>query len=141
MRPVRAAWRIKYSYLEFKRSVVKIVANFQVHSFTLCSGEVFMKQFIGMILFVVMFQHGAAEQAATDRDLIEQASEIADGLSMPFDEKRPLLPQVLEMRDELRDRVFEITRMTSRHSARCKRARRDLMEVNSLVRKLRSADE
>lgn len=100
-----------------------------------------MKRFIGIVLSVFMFHHGAAVQAATDRDLIEQASEIADELSMPFNEKTPVLPQVLEMRDELRDRVFEITRMTSRHSARCKRARRDLMEVNSLVRKLRSADE
>ena len=100
-----------------------------------------MKHFVGMILLVFMVQSGAAVQAATDRELIEQASEIADELSMPFNEKRPVLPQVLGMRDELRSRVFQISRMTSPHSARCKRARRDLMEVNSLVRKLRSADE
>lgn len=60
---------------------------------------------------------------------------------MPFTEKKPVLPQVLEMRKELRNRVFQITRMKSRHAPSCKRAWRQLMKVNSLVRRLRTTDD
>lgn len=100
-----------------------------------------MKHILGVMMVVFVAYFSASVEAATDKALIEQASQIADELSIPFNAKKPVLPQVLEMREELRDRVFDISRMTSLHSARCKRVRRDLMEVNSLVRKLRSSDE
>lgn len=100
-----------------------------------------MKHSLGIIILVFAVHFGAAVQAATDKAYIEQAREIAGDLNLPFAEKKPLLPQVLEMRQELRNRVFQITRMKSRHAPSCKRARRQLMEVNSLVRKLRASED
>lgn len=100
-----------------------------------------MKRFLSTISLLLIAHFNTAVYAATDIVYIDQASEIARDLEMPLNEKKPILPQVLEMREELRNRVFDISRMTSPHSFRCKRARRQLMEVNSLVRKLRDSDE
>lgn len=100
-----------------------------------------MKHTLGIIILLFTVHFSVVVHAATDKAYIEQAREIAGDLNMPFAEKKPLLPQVLEMRQELRNRVFQITRMKSRHAPSCKRARRQLMEVNSLVRKLRTTDD
>lgn len=99
-----------------------------------------MKYAIGIIMLVYAAQFNASAFAATDQALFEQAREIADDLKVPFNERKAILPQVLEMRDDLRKRVFKITRIMSRHAPSCKRARRQLMEVNGLVRKLRASD-
>lgn len=96
-----------------------------------------MKKLIQISLLGLLIQIGPSLQAAPNRVYVEQARQLADKMNVPFDDEKSLLPQVLELRDIQRDKVFEISRMTSRHSASCKRARRQLMEVNSLVRKLR----
>jgi hypothetical protein len=100
-----------------------------------------MKRALRMILVLLVAHVSTVVQAATDKAYVEQASEIAEDLKMLLNAKKPILPQVLGMRDALRDQVFETTRMTSKHTFRCKRLRHQLMEVNSLVRNLRNTDE
>lgn len=96
-----------------------------------------MKKLLQISLLGLLIQIAPSLQAATNRIYVDQARDLAEKMNVPFDDKMSLLPQVLELRDLQREKVFEISRMTSRHSASCKRARRQLMEVNGLVRKLR----
>lgn len=99
-----------------------------------------MKRAFGMTLVLLIAHVSTVVQAAPDKAYVEQASEIAGDLKMTLNAKKPILPQVLDMRKALRDQVYETTRMTSKHTFRCKRLRRQLMEVNSLVRNLRRTD-
>lgn len=96
-----------------------------------------MKRIIQIGLLGFILNTGLSVEAATNPVYIEHARQLADEMKVPFDEQKSLLPQMLELRDAQRDRVFELSRMTSPHSASCKRARRQLMEVNNLIRKLR----
>lgn len=66
---------------------------------------------------------------------------VTDGLGMQVEPRKSLLPQVVAMRDELRVKVNDIARMSSRHTFRCKRVRRQLMDANALVRRLRDEDD
>lgn len=98
-----------------------------------------MKKLLQISLLGVLIQIPLSLHAATNRVYVDQARDLAEKMNVPFNDNESLLPQVLELRDLQREKIFEISRMTSPHSASCKRARRQLMEVNSLVRKLRVA--
>lgn len=91
-----------------------------------------------MVVTLSSFSVTAAEKATAPQSAyLDEVMEIADGLGMKVEPRKPLLPQVIEMRDELRVKVNDIARMSSRHTFRCKRARRDLMKTNALLRRLR----
>lgn len=76
--------------------------------------------------------------AAPPSKFMDQVQDIAKDLDVPFDTKKPVFAQTIELRQTLRERTSGIARMTSRHTFRCKRARRQLLEVNYLLREMRA---
>lgn len=81
---------------------------------------------------------GSLAAAAPSVKYIDQMKTIAQDLDLPFDTKKPALSQALDMREALHERVAFIARMSSRHTLRCKRIRRQLLEVNYLIREIRA---
>lgn len=75
--------------------------------------------------------------ATSDTHHVEEARFLANQLQLSFESGKPVLPQMLAMRDELRQRIVKIKRMSSLHSPRCKRARHQLSKVNRLIWHLR----
>ena len=77
-------------------------------------------------------------KASKEVKYASQMQEIAQELNLPFDAKKGVISQALDMREALHDRVATITHMSSRHTLRCKRTRRQLLEVNYLIREMRA---
>lgn len=107
--------------------------------FTGVSEEKRMKRYSEMIILLLAISQSTVIYAASASDThhMEEVRSLANKLAVHFDGGKPILPQVLTMRDEMHQRITKITRMSSRHSLRCKQARRQLLEVNRLIWHLR----
>lgn len=98
----------------------------------------------GLVAMGLMCSVAVAAAPTKDVKLIKEAKyvgqiqEIAQELNLPVDVKKGAISQALDMREALHDRVAAITHMSSRHTARCKRTRRQLLEVNYLIREMRA---
>lgn len=95
-------------------------------------------KFVGLIVLVFAWI-GSLAAAAPSNPYVDQVKAIAQDLNLPFDAKKPALSQALDMREALHDRVATIAHMSSRHTLRCKRTRRQLLEVNYLIREMRAS--
>lgn len=94
-------------------------------------------KFVGLIILGLGWI-GPLAAATPSVKYVDQVKTIAQDLNLPFDSKKPALSQAVDMREALHDRVASIAHMSSRHTLRCKRIRRQLLEVNYLIREMRA---